>query len=158
MRPWQGAWQRKGRGFPGLAPDTFEEKQQGQLSFKRITLTAILLMIQQGAGMVGGRLAALRIWTRDDKDSGQDAGSRWCARKRNQGKDKVLAQVAIFFLFSFFFSFFPFSIFAAHPQHMEVFRLGVKLAAAASLRDSHSNAGSELHLQTTLQFRAILGP
>ena len=43
-----------------------------------------------------------------------------------------------------------------HLQHMEVPRLGVQIGtAAAGLYHSHSNSGSKLHLQPTLQLTAM---
>ena len=61
------------------------------------------------------------------------------------------------FLFSprppFFFFLWP------HLQYMEVPRLGVKLGdVAASLHHSHSNVGSEPHLQPTPQLTATPDP
>ena len=46
-----------------------------------------------------------------------------------------------------------------HPRHMEVPRLGGLIgAAAASLSQSHSNAGYEPRLQPTPQLTAMLDP
>ena len=46
-----------------------------------------------------------------------------------------------------------------HLWHMEVPRLGVELElTAAGLNHSHSNSGSELHLQPTTQLTAMLRP
>ena len=47
-----------------------------------------------------------------------------------------------------------------HLRHVEVPQLGVELdsAAAAGLRHSHSNTGSELYLQTTPQLVAMQDP
>ena len=52
----------------------------------------------------------------------------------------------------FFFNLFP----GPHPQYMEVPRLGA--AIAASLHHSHSNSGSESHLQPTPQLMATPDP
>ena len=59
------------------------------------------------------------------------------------------------FLFCFFLPFL-----GLLSQHMEVPRLGVCLirAEATGLRQSHSNARSELRLQPTPQFRATIDP
>ena len=45
-----------------------------------------------------------------------------------------------------------------HPWHMDVPRLGVESATAASLHHSHSNARSMLFLRPTPQFTAMLNP
>ena len=56
-----------------------------------------------------------------------------------------LAWKASAHLYCFFFFFLSFL--GLHPQHVEVPRLGVLIrAVATSLRQSHSHAGSELHL------------
>ena len=62
----------------------------------------------------------------------------------------------------FFFFFFFFSFFWPPPRHIEVPTLGVVLevvpAAPPPPPQSHSNAGSELHLQPTPQLTATLDP
>ena len=59
-----------------------------------------------------------------------------------------------------FLSFFFFLVFLGlHLQHMEVPRLGGLIGAVATgLHHSHSNVGSELHLQPTPQLAAKLDP
>ena len=57
----------------------------------------------------------------------------------------------------FFLSFLSFL--GPHPWHMEVPRVGGLIrAVAAGLRQSHSNVGSELHLQPTPQLMATPDP
>lgn len=44
-------------------------------------------MIKQKAGVEVGRLAAARLWTGDDEDSGQDGGQwEWWTNEGNQGR------------------------------------------------------------------------
>ena len=52
--------------------------------------------------------------------------------------------ISCFFFVCLFFAFLGYP---HPPQHMEVPRLGVDQAIAASLHHSHSNTRSELHLQ-----------
>ena len=59
---------------------------------------------------------------------------------------------------SFVWTFF-FCLLGLYLRHLEVPRLGGSIrAVATSLRYSHSNAGSELHLQPTPQLMATLDP
>ena len=58
----------------------------------------------------------------------------------------------------FCFCFFCFCFLGPHPQHTEVPRLGVESAAVAGSHHSHSNTGSDPHLQPTPQLMATPDP
>ena len=61
----------------------------------------------------------------------------------------------LFILFFYFLSFFFFLPFlGSHPWHI----MGLIRAVAAGLRQRHSNAGSEPHLQPTPQLMAMPDP
>ena len=64
----------------------------------------------------------------------------------------VLRHSAWFFCLFFFFFLGP------HLWYMKITRLGVKSVTVASLHHSHSDSGSEPHLQSTLQLMAVLDP
>ena len=68
-------------------------------------------------------------------------------------------------LFFFFFFFWFFAFLELHPQHMEILSLGIELelqlltySVAANLYHSHSNLGSEPHLQSMPQLAATPDP
>ena len=71
-----------------------------------------------------------------------------------------LYQLIFYFLkFIYLFIYWSFWLLGPHPRHMEVPTLrGPIGTVAASLGQSHSNAGSEPHLQPTLQFTATGDP
>ena len=70
--------------------------------------------------------------------------------KQLAGASQILANNMVEIFFSFL---------GPHPWHMEIPRLGGPIrAAAAGLHHSHSNLGSQLHLQPTLQLMAMSAP
>ena len=67
--------------------------------------------------------------------------------------------VILLFIYLFIILFYFFVFLGLHLWHMEVPRLGGLMGAvAASLRQSHSNMRSELHLGPTAQLTATPGP
>lgn len=55
-------------------------------------------MIKQGAGVEVGRLAAARIWTGDDEDSGQDGGAVGVVDERRESRKRQGFSLSCHFL------------------------------------------------------------
>ena len=72
--------------------------------------------------------------------------------------DTIIYAYTLLSLLWLFVSFPSSPVLFLHLRCMEVPRLGIELAAAARLHQSHSNVGSELHLQPTPQLTAMLDP